>query len=126
MFKSSGILQISNGVRIIANYDLCRYYKQLFEYSNWNTVKSQLPKHGAHISIYLPDIHGKNIDISPIKHLAGTRIAFKYDPSKITITKKNIWMAVECTDAMKIKNMLKIVDKNFWGFHLVVSNFKGL
>jgi len=124
VFKSIGKLQIEKGVRIICSYDIVRYYQRLFQLYNWNTVKSQLPAHGAHISIYLPDIHGKNIDISPIKHLEGKRIEFEYDPTNITISKKNVWMNVKCEEAMEIKNMMKIIDTNFWGFHCTLLNFK--
>jgi len=94
--------------------------------AHWNTIPSQLPRHFFHISIYLPDIHGKNIDITPIKHLAGKRIEFEYDPTQVVITRKNIWMNVKCDEAQKIKDMLGIVDKNFWGFHVTILNFKGL
>jgi hypothetical protein len=126
MFTSSGRLQIDNGVRIIGDYDIVRYYQRLFQMAHWNTVKSQLPAHGLHLSIYLPDIHGKNVDVSPIKHLIGERIEFEYDPEDIVITKKNVWVNVKCPRAQEIKDMLKIVDKNFWGFHCVLLNFKGL
>jgi len=124
MFKSYGTLEIRNGVRIITDFDIIRYYKKLFELYHWNTVKSQLPKHKAHISIYLPDIHGKNVDMSPITHLDGKRIEFSYNPENMIITRKNVWMNVDCPEAANIKNMLKIVDNNFLGYHIVVTNFK--
>ena len=124
MFKSRGKLQISNGVRIVSSFELCRYYKKLFELAHWNTIPSQLPRHGCHISIYLPDIHGKNIDTSKINHLEGEQIEFSYNPENFIITKKNVWMNVDCPRALEIKNMMGIVDKNFWCFHIVVTNFK--
>jgi hypothetical protein len=124
MFKSYGYLQILNGVRIIAPFDFVLYYQKLFTMATWNTVKSQIPKHKAHISIYLPDIHGKNIDISIIKHLSGKKIEFYYNPTDFVITKKNVWMKVNCQEAETIKQQLNIVDKNFLGFHMVVCNFK--
>jgi hypothetical protein len=123
MFKSFGRLQIEKGVRIVGCYDIVRYYQRLFQMAHWNTVKSQLPAHGTHISIALPGIHG-NFDTSPINQLAGEKIYFEYNPEDIVITKKNIWMNVKCPKAQEIKDMMKIVDKNFWGFHLVVGNFK--
>lgn len=126
MFKSYGKLQISNGVRIMAPFDIVLYYRTLFSYDTYNTIKSQTPKHFAHISIYLPDIHGKNVDTSVIKHLEGKRIEFEYDPTQFRITTKNVWMLVKCEEAERIKKQLNIVDKNFLGFHMVVANFKNI
>ena len=123
MFKSCGYLQIKDGVRIICSYDIVRYYQKLFQMAHWNTVKSQLPAHGCHVSIALPSIHG-NFDVSPIKHLAGEIIEFEYNPEDIVITRKNVWMNVKCPRAQEIKDMLQIVDKNFFSYHLVVCNFK--
>ena len=94
--------------------------------AHWNTVKSQLPAHGNHLSIYLPEIHGKKIDLSPITHLAGEKIEFEYNPEDIVITRKNVWMNVKCPRAQEIKDMLGIVDKNFYGFHVTLMNFKNL
>ena len=125
MFKSYAKLEIDNGVRLVGCYDIVRYYQRLFQMAHWNTVKSQLPAHGTHISIALPSIHG-NFDVSPIKHLAGEIIDFEYNPEDIVITRKNVWMNVKCPRAQEIKDMMKIVDKNFFGYHLVLCNFKGL
>ena len=125
-FKATGKLEILNGVRIIAPFDMVLYYQKLFTMATWNTVKSQLPRHGAHISIYLPDIHGKNVDMTPILYMKGKKIEFEYDPLDFIITRKNVWMKVRCEEANKIKDMLKIVDKNFLGFHMTVLNFKNL
>lgn len=124
MYKSYGMLEIHNGVRIVAPLDFVLYYQKLYSMYTWNTIKSQIPKHKSHISIYLPDIHGRNVDMSPILHLKGKRIEFEYDPINFTITKKNVWMLIKCDDAEKIKKMLNITDKNFLGYHMVVCNFK--
>ena len=124
MFKSFGKLEIREGVRIVGCYDIARYYQRLFQMAHWNTIPSQLPAHGLHLSIYLPDIHGKNVDVSPINHLNDERIEFEYNPEDMVITRKNVWVNVKCDRAMEIKNMLGIVDKNFWGWHFTVCNFK--
>ena len=126
MFKSNGRLEIRNGVRIITSLDFCLYYQRLFGYYTYKTIKSQIPMHGGHISIYLPDIHGKNIDTSIIKHLSGKIIEFEYTPENIVITRKNVWTPVICPEALIIKNQLNVIDKNFLGFHLTLCNFKGL
>jgi hypothetical protein len=124
MFKSHGYLQIEQGVRILTPLDLILYYQKLFSLATWHTRKFQTPKHLGHISIYLPNIHGENGSMAPIKHLNGHEISFQYDPADITITQKNVWMKVICEEAQAIKDNLKIVDKNFLGFHLVICNFK--
>lgn len=126
MYRAYGHLQIDNGVRIIAPFDFVLYYQKLYSMSTWNTVKSQLPKHKAHISIYLPDIHGRNVDTSVITHMKGKKIYFEYNPVDFTVTRKNVWMSVKCDEAEAIKKQLKIVDRNFLGYHMVVCNFKGL
>ena len=123
MYKSNGYLQIMNGVRIICSYDICRYYQRLFQMAHWNTIPSQLPAHGTHISIALPAIHG-NFDVNPIKQLDGEVIEFEYNPEDIVITRKNVWMNVKCNRAQEIKDMMKIVDRNFFGYHMVLTNFK--
>ncbi len=126
MYKSYGRLEINNGVRILMNLDFVLYYQKLFGYYTYNTVRNQIPKHKSHISIYLPDIHGKHIKTDCIKYLAGKNIEFSYDPTNIFITKKNVWMVVDCYEAHIIKDKLGIIDRNFKGFHLTILNFKNL
>jgi len=123
MYKGKGKLEIRNGIRIIVNYDLIRYYQKLFSFYTYKTVKFQSPMHGSHISIYLPKIHG-SIDLSSVNYLNGVDIEFEYHPDSFTITKKNVWMKVVCPLADEIKKKLDIVDKNFLGYHLTILNFK--
>jgi hypothetical protein len=125
-YKASGKLEIKSGVRIIAPVDFILYYQKLFTMATWNTIKSQTPQHGAHISIVLPKIHGEAADLSPIHQWNGKRIEFEYNPLDIIITKKNVWMKVKCDEAENIKKILGITDKNFLGFHMTILNFKNL
>lgn len=128
MIKLQGHIEVNNGVRIVTNWDLCRYYQWLFNKYHFNIIKNQLPRHKSHVSILLPDIHGiKNFD--KVKFLNGKRVSFFINPEKVTITKKNCWLAVVLDkEAIKIANFIKKVynvnDKGFWGYHLVILNFK--
>jgi len=121
--KMTGKIEVNNGLRVKVDLDFCRYYMWLATKYHYNTQKYQLPMHGAHISIYLPHIHGK-IDLTPYKKLHGSLVDFDYDLNNIVITKKNVWIPVKSSAAYEIKKSMGITDKNFLGFHLTVCNTK--
>lgn len=123
MFKSYGKIEVKNGIRIILEADFIRYYKRLLDFYYFHTLKNQPPKHGAHLSIVLPDIH-KNIDISKALIYNDTIVDFEYNPEEVIITKKNVWMKANCDFAEKLKKELNVVENDFWGFHIVICNFK--
>ena len=123
MFSSYGYVKIDTALRISVDIDFIRYYQKLFNYYFYNTVKNQLPAHQGHISVILPKIH-KNIDIGNLMVYNDLRVDFEYNPEDITITHKNVWMAVKCKWAEDIKRKLDIIEKDFWGFHIVICNFK--
>ena len=124
MFKSHGKLEINNGVRIVADWDLIRYYHQLVEYYTYQTKRLQLPAHGAHITIVNPKIH-KNVDLNLCKNIRGIKVEFFYYPEKIYVSPKNYWIPVTCEFADNLKKSLNVKETNNWlGFHLTVCNNK--
>ena len=123
MFKAYGIVEVRKGVRINLNLDFIRYYRALYNFYTYQTVKNQLPMYGAHISVILPAIH-KGVDFLPAIKYNRNKVEFEYDPKSVFISKKNVWMNVKCEWAEKLKKELGIVENNFWGYHLTICNFK--
>jgi hypothetical protein len=124
MFLGHGYIQVKDGVRIIADLDLIRYYHKLIDYHQYKTQKLQLPSHGAHITIINPKIH-KNIDIKKALHHHGRNVTFTYFPEKMYKSPKNFWIPVSSKVADKLKTELGVDDgKNFWGLHMTVANTK--
>lgn len=123
MFRSTGRIEIANGIRVKVEGDICSYYRKLFAHSVYFTKKSQLPTYGAHISIVLPEIH-KIVDYSLATGYSGKVVDFYYDPENTFISKKNIWINVNLPIGEEVKKLFNIQENNFWGYHLVVCNFK--
>ena len=123
MFKSLGKIQVKNGVRIIADWDLIRYYHKLIDYHNYRTEKLQLPAHGAHITLINPKIHKVNCKLA--EKFAGKEVEFVYYPEKTFISRVNYWIPVECEYAESLKKILGVVDNSrYLGLHLTVCNKK--
>ena len=51
MFKTTGKIQVKNGIRIIGDLDMIRYYHRLIEFYTYRTEKLQLPAHGCHVTL---------------------------------------------------------------------------
>jgi hypothetical protein len=71
-------------------------------------VKWETPRHGGHISLYIPEIHGRNVKIPSIVR-NGERIAFEYDPINLRMGGskfKNCWFPVKCERGNEIKRIL--------------------
>ena len=119
-----GKIQIKNGIRVIIGWDFVAYYQKLIDYYYYRTLRNQLPAHGGHISIVLPNFH-KDIDYGLVKQYDGVWADFEYDPTNVIITSKNIWIPVDLPVGWEIKNKLGIKnEKGFKGYHATVVNFK--
>lgn len=124
MFLGHGYIQVKDGIRIIADLDLIRYYHRLIDYHQYHTQRLQLPTHGAHITIVNPKIH-KNIFINDALQHHGKRVTFEYFPERMYKSPKNFWIPVSSKYADKIKKQLGVDDgKNYWGLHMTVANTK--
>ncbi len=124
MIKLIGRIEIKDGgVRIVTGWDLCRYYKWHIDKHFWGTVKTQLPKYGSHVSVVLP-LH-KVQDFTPVMHLNGRVVEFEIYPEKLYRSPKNFWIPAFIPIAQEIKDILGVKDdKNFYGNHITISNFK--
>jgi hypothetical protein len=120
---STGIIKVTNdGVRIITGFDLVRYYQWLINKGTYNTIKNQLPKFGAHVTILNKTLH--NFSVKEASQFHNQQLEFIYFPEKIYQSRVNFWIPVECPRALEIKKILKVTDKDFWGLHLTVCNRK--
>lgn len=123
MFKSHGKIEVNKGIRVNCDIDFLLYYRKLLNYYYFNTLKTQVPAYKAHISIILPDIH-KDIDFLRAKHYDGLMVDFFYNPEEIIRSTKNIWLKIDLPIGDKIKKELNVIEKDFWGYHLVLGNWK--
>jgi hypothetical protein len=124
MFTGYGKIEIRNGIRIIADWDMIRYYQRLVEFATHRTERLQLPAHGAHITIVNPKIH-KNVNLNLCRNIAGIKVEFVYYPEKMCKSPKNYWIPVDCEFAENLKKSLNVKETNNWlGFHLTVCNNK--
>ncbi|RTL01281.1 MAG: hypothetical protein EKK57_05030 [Proteobacteria bacterium] len=122
--KLTGIIEVNKGVRINVAGDIGPYYRRLYHSYRYNTVKTNLPLYKNHISIVLPDIHG-DFDYHKVRKYHGQSAAAWYNVEDIVISKTNVWLNVYCPIGDVIKAELGIKELNFWGYHMVVCNFKG-
>lgn len=121
--KLTGIIEIRNGIRINISGDICAYYRKLFIYHTYRTKRCQSPLYGNHISIVLPDIHGFQ-DFTKVKEFHRQETVAWYNPEDLVVSPKNVWLKVHLPIGDRIKEKLKIKEKNFFGYHLVCANFK--
>jgi len=123
--KGNGTIAVSNkGVRINTHIDVCKYYQWHITKYHYNTVKTQLPKYKAHITIVNPDIH-KICDFKAVAHLNGRKVEFEYDPERMFRSRVNFWMPVKFDLEKEIKQILSIKDgKKYLGLHITVCNMK--
>lgn len=123
MFKSLGKIQVYNGVRIIADLDLIRYYHRLIDFYNYRTEKLQLPAHGAHITLINPKIHKVNWTLA--KKFAGKEVEFEAYPEQMTVSRVNYWIPVKCEYGDVLKKVLGVVEgSRYLGLHMTVCNRK--
>ena len=125
MIKLQGHIEVTDsGVRIVTGWDLCRYYQWFINKEFWNTIKTQLPKFGSHVTIISKAIF-KNADFTPVKHLHGKRVEFIIFPERLYQSRVNFWIPVEAPIEREIKDLCGIKDdKNFFGLHCTVANRK--
>jgi hypothetical protein len=128
----SGKFQIQEGfLRVIMHSDICRYYQWLYHKDIWNTLKTQIPKHGAHVNIVSPRIH-RGINLAPVAHLQGQRINFQLDIEGnfggFTKGFKNFWLPVISPEIDEIADELGVPPKQgrYSRFHLTIFNTKSL
>jgi hypothetical protein len=119
-----GRLQVENGIRIITSIDFCRYYQWLI-FKKFPHIKTQLPRHGAHITLCSPVIHGIS-DFSLAKSYKGKKVEFKYSPVDIYQSKVNFWIpVVSCPIYKEMKKLLRFEEKRgWWGLHITICNSK--
>lgn len=122
--SATGHLYVGDDVvRINTDIDICKYYQWFINKEYFHTVKTQLPKHKAHITIVNPKIHGVR-PIEKVKHLDGIPVKFAYSLD-IHRSPRNFWLPAYSELGDEIKRILGIVEsKNYWGLHLTICNTK--
>lgn len=120
----SGRIEVDNGVRIVTDVDICKYYQWFIKREFWNTVKTQLPAHGGHITIVNPKIHNVT-DFNDVLEYHGREVSFDICPEQLYISKVNFWIPARAAVEHEIKYLCAAQDKSdFWGLHLTVCNRK--
>jgi len=124
IFKGKGRLQIDNGVRIVTNSDIVRYYQWLIHKYHYNTIKTQTPAHGAHVTLWNPNLH-RTANVDAIRQYEGKTIEFEYDAGNVYGGRTNFWIPVNCDEGYDlIAKMGIIYNKQWQGLHMTVCNFK--
>lgn len=123
MFKTIGKIQVQNGIRVIGDLDLIRYYHRLIDFHNYRTEKLQLPAHGCHVTLVNPTLH--KVKWEDAKKYHGRIVEFTCYPEKTYESRVNYWIPVECEYGDALKKLLGVDDgPNYWGLHLTVCNRK--
>jgi hypothetical protein len=122
--KGTGRIEINKGVRIVTNIDVCKYYQWLISRHFENSIKTQLPKYKAHITLVNQDIHGV-YDYSDVLSYDGKEVEFSYNPTEIYHSPVNFWLPAKCEIEHEIKWLLAVdKDPKDWGTHLTICNMK--
>jgi len=123
MFKCSGTIQVIDGVRIITDLDLIRYYHWLVTEHFYNCQRFQLPTHGAHVTVINPKLH--KVNWSKARKYIGKVVEFEVFPEDAYVSAVNVWIPVKCAFADGIKKELGVDDgPKYWGMHATVCNRK--
>lgn len=130
--KAKGRFSVDkNTLKVVLDRDFCRYYKWLYDQYYFNTIKTQIPMHGAHIGIVNPKIH-KDVDTTKFLYLNKQEICFEYNIEGYfggyTKGFKNFWLDVRSKELENIALSLKVLKtyKNFSHFHITILNNKNL
>ena len=122
--KGTGRIEVNNGVRIVMDFDICRYYSWFIKKEFWNTIKTQIPKHGGHLTLVNPKIH-KITDFSKVMKYNNRKEEFDYEPERLYISKVNFWIPANVPIGTEIKDLLGVVEgPNWYGDHITVANRK--
>jgi hypothetical protein len=121
--KIKGKIQVSNGVRIVINSDICRYYQSLIR-REMPWIKTQLPTHGGHVTIYNPKLHGK-ADLKLASYLRNKEVELTIFPERLNQSKVNFWIPATAAIYDEVKRLLRFKETDRWlGLHLTVCNTK--
>ena len=128
MIKSCGKLKVKYGDKVYLDLhqDIIEYYKWFLKRELWTRFSG--PKHKAHVSLALKNIHGK-INWGFAKSLEGKVYNFEYDPDFITggLTKnkfRNYYLRVFSSELETIKKRMGIKDNSM--LHITFANTKNI
>lgn len=132
MLKAKGKFKVrKDTIRVILDPDFCRYYKWLFDRAHYFTIKTQTPKHGAHINIVSDKLHaGTNCE--KYLHLDGKDVWFEYDIGGnyggFNKGFLNFWLDAHNEDLVDIAKDLGVLKpkEGFAPFHITILNTKKL
>ena len=128
--NAKGRIEVNDGVRIVTNVDINKYYQWLISCAYYKTIKTQIPKHKGHITIVNPKIH-KYADLKLVQKYHGRKVNFVYNPEELYISRVNFWVPAKAEIEHEIKWLLGVEnvysarnDINYWGLHLTLVNTK--
>ena len=123
--KVKGTIDVRDGnVRILTSLDLIKYYHTLINFYEYNTVKLQLPMHGAHVTLLSTALHkgAKHWKAIPFNK---KEVEFEYYPEKAYISARNYWLPVTSKFADWLMDEMEVDNgPNWWGLHLTIANKK--
>ena len=114
------------GLRIDLGYDFSRYYQWLIHKHFYDCKKTQLSKHGSHVSIITKKLHGPKFNREKLAKYHKMEVELSYDINMVIGGNgfDNFWFRVDFPLGDEIKREAGIVEKNFLGFHVTVCNTK--
>lgn len=109
----SGRINFDKSLFIAVDYEIGRYFRKLYYYYTYKTIKLGSPSRGEHITI-IPDFW---VDKEQIAGYIGKVVEFYLLP--MTKTNGNaIWVEVECDEAEKIREKF---DFNYHKLHFCIG-----
>jgi|GEM_PF-4873386 len=125
----SGNYVVTNrSIKVKTCDDICKYYQWLFNRHHFNTIKSNRPRHGAHVGVVSSKIH--DVDCTKFLHLNDTPVDFSVDISGnyggFSRGFLNFWLDAYSVDFINIRKQLNIhkIEPGFSPFHLTILNTK--
>ena len=93
------------GLKVYVSFDFCLFYRWLISKDNWNTLVPEVPRFGAHINIWNPNVHNKAPKNPRKWH--NKEIEINYDPEKLIKRKSRKgffiwWFDVESKELCQI------------------------
>lgn len=109
----TGLINFDKSLFIAVDYEIGRYFRKLYYYYTYKTIKLGSPSRGEHITI-IPDFW---VDKGQIAGYIGKEVEFCLLPM-VKTNGNAIWFEVECDEAEKIREKF---DFNYHKLHFCIG-----
>ena len=125
LFEANAKIEYSKGVlRAVLPWDFSRYYKKLFSYFCYNTVRMAAPRYAPHISIFIPEFHQTKENLE--KYIEKM-VKIEYSPEEVYLGGKaflGYYWPIYSEDIKKIRNEIGVENNYINRLHLCLFNNK--